>query len=187
MIFCKFLFSLFLLPLGEKCSKTPQKEKKGSRSRVFLPGCFDVVFLGFVFDAPRLVALASLARCPLSLAVLAASLKNFDVSVSSTSLGLSRFRVFLSDGSSKTQQKSFAKKSCRKSKSFYKKCNQNPKPILSICFNHVFGRFSVRGVQKHHKKYKRINLTLVLFWPLTYPPTTGSLTLQAEKIEKGFY
>jgi hypothetical protein len=41
-------------------------------------------------------------------------------------------------------------------------------------FYHVFGRFSVRGVQKHDKKnIEKINLTLVLFWPLTHPPTTG--------------
>jgi hypothetical protein len=31
----------------------------------------------------------------------------------------------------------------------------------------------VRGVQKHDKKSQKINLTLVLFWPLTHPPTTG--------------
>jgi hypothetical protein len=40
-------------------------------------------------------------------------------------------------------------------------------------FYHVFGRFSVRGVQQHDKKIEKINLTLVLFWPLTHPPTTG--------------
>jgi hypothetical protein len=31
----------------------------------------------------------------------------------------------------------------------------------------------VRGVQKHHQKQNQKNLTLVLFWPLTHPPTTG--------------
>jgi hypothetical protein len=32
----------------------------------------------------------------------------------------------------------------------------------------------VRGVQKHDKKNtQKLNLTLVLFWPLTHPPTTG--------------
>jgi hypothetical protein len=38
----------------------------------------------------------------------------------------------------------------------------------------VFGRFSMRGVQKHDKKnIEKINLTLVLFRTLTHPPTTG--------------
>jgi len=46
--------------------------------------------------------------------------------------------------------------------------------FFSILFYHVFGRFSVRGVQKHHQKIsKKTNLTLLLFWPLTHPPTTG--------------
>jgi hypothetical protein len=41
-------------------------------------------------------------------------------------------------------------------------------------FYHVFGRFSVRGVHKHDKiTTTKINLTLILFWPLTHPPTTG--------------
>jgi hypothetical protein len=81
--------------------------------------------------------------------------QNFDVSFSSTFLVLSRFWVFLSDGSSKTQQKTFCKKIV--SKSFYKKFYQNPKPIFCrFFFNHVFGRFSLRGVQKHHKKINNI-------------------------------
>jgi hypothetical protein len=57
---------------------------------------------------------------------------------------LSRFRVFLSDGSaSKTLlKKRFAKEIV--SKRFYQKFTKNPKPIFfSIFFNHVFGRFSV--------------------------------------------
>jgi hypothetical protein len=36
------------------------------------------------------------------------------------------------------------------SKGFAKKTTRNPKPIFLDFFNHVFGRFSVRGVQKHH-------------------------------------
>jgi hypothetical protein len=64
-------------------------------------------------------------------------------------------------GFQKHYKKRFAKKSC-------------PKPAFSrLFFNHVFGRFSVRGVQKHNKKNREKNLTLVLFWPLTHPPTTG--------------
>jgi hypothetical protein len=71
------------------------------------------------------------------------------------------------------------KKSCRKA--FTKKSTRSPKPIFSrIFFYHVFGRFSERGVQKHDlnlkefkKNIEKINLTLVLFGPLTHPPTTG--------------
>jgi hypothetical protein len=50
---------------------------------------------------------------------------NFDVSFSSTFFVLSRFRVFFSDGSSKTLQKTFYKKIV--SKSFYKKNDQKSK------------------------------------------------------------
>jgi hypothetical protein len=39
------------------------------------------------------------------------------------------------------------------SKSFYKKIDKKPKTdFFSIFVYHVFGRFSVRGVQKHDKK-----------------------------------
>jgi hypothetical protein len=99
--------------------------------------------------------------------------KNFDVSFSPTTFVLSHFRVFFSDGSSKTLPKTFCKKIV--SEKFYKKFDQKSKTdFFSIFFYHVFGRFSVRGVQKHDKKnIEKINLTLVLFWPLTHPPTTG--------------
>jgi hypothetical protein len=74
--------------------------------------------------------------------------KKIDVSFSSTFYVLSRFRVFFSDGSSKTQQKMFCKKIV--SKSFYKKFDQKSKTgFFSIFFSHVFGRFSMWGVQKH--------------------------------------
>jgi hypothetical protein len=79
--------------------------------------------------------------------------KNFDVSFSSTFFVLSRFRVFLSDGSSKALQKTFKK---IVSISFYKKIDQKPKTdFFSIFFYHVFGRFSMRGAQKHEKKYQK--------------------------------
>jgi hypothetical protein len=39
-------------------------------------------------------------------------------------------------------------------------------------FYHAFGRFSARGVQRHHKKSPK-SLTLVLFWPLIDLPTPG--------------
>jgi hypothetical protein len=61
----------------------------------------------------------------------------------------------------------------------FKKFDQKSKTdFLTIFFNHVFGRFSVRGVQvqKHDKKYRNIggeNLTPILCWPPTPPPTTG--------------
>jgi hypothetical protein len=104
------------------------------------------------------------------------STKISDVSFSSTFFVLSHFRVFFSDGSSKTLQrtKNVLQKN-RVEKFLQKKSTKSPKPTFSrILFYHVFGRFSVRGVQKHDKKIsKKINLTLVLFWPLTHPPTTG--------------
>jgi hypothetical protein len=76
-------------------------------------------------------------------------------------------------GVQKHYKKRFAKKIV--SKSFYKKFDQKSKTdFFSIFFYHVFGRFSVRGAQKHDKKIpKKTNLTPVLFWPLTHPPTTG--------------
>jgi hypothetical protein len=58
-----------------------------------------------------------------------------------------------------------------------KNSTKNPKPTFSLFFfNHVFGRFSARGVQKYEKNIgyrKKINLALVLFRTLTHPPTTG--------------
>jgi hypothetical protein len=90
-------------------------------------------------------------------------------------------------------QQHFKKTFCKKnvSKTFYKKIDKHPKPIcFSICFNHVFGRFLVRGVLTHHKT----NQTLVLFWLLTHPPTTGvtgffagPFTAAEEKNKKATY
>jgi hypothetical protein len=69
------------------------------------------------------------------------------------------------------------KKCCTKkivSKSFYKKFDQKSKTdFFSIFFDHVFGRFSMRGVQNTIKNIEQINLTLVLFRTLTHPPTPG--------------
>jgi hypothetical protein len=62
---------------------------------------------------------------------------------------LSRFQVLLSDGSSKTQQKTFYKKN-RVEKFLQKNRQKNAKPMFSrLFFYHVFGRFSVRGVSVH--------------------------------------
>jgi hypothetical protein len=55
-----------------------------------------------------------------------------------------RFRVFRSDGSSKTLQKCFAKNRVEKL--------LPNKSIFVDFFIAFFGRFSVRRVQKHHKK-----------------------------------
>jgi hypothetical protein len=65
--------------------------------------------------------------------------KSFYGSIFSTFFVLSRFRVFLSDGSSKTLQKTFLQKNRQKSKTDF----------FLILFYHVFGRFSVRGVFKN--------------------------------------
>jgi hypothetical protein len=59
---------------------------------------------------------------------------------------LSRFQVFLCDGSSKIVSKSLQKNRPKKSQTGF----------FSILFYHVFGRFSVRGVQKHDKKSRKI-------------------------------
>jgi hypothetical protein len=76
-------------------------------------------------------------------------------------------------GVQKHYQKRFTKKIV--SKSFHKKFDQKSKTdCFSKMFYHVFGRFSMRGVQKHDKKnIEKINLTLVFFRTLTHPPTTG--------------
>jgi hypothetical protein len=70
--------------------------------------------------------------------------KKFDVSFSPTFFVLSRFRVFFSDGSSKTLQKTFYKKIV--SKSFYKKFDQKSKTdFFSNCFLSRFWAFLDEG------------------------------------------
>jgi hypothetical protein len=59
--------------------------------------------------------------------------------------------VFFSDGSSQTLQKNVLQKD-RVEKFLQKNRQNNPKPDFVSFFYHVFGRFSVRGVQKHDKK-----------------------------------
>jgi hypothetical protein len=88
--------------------------------------------------------------------------------------------VFVSDGRSKTLQKTFCKKVV--SKSFYNKIDQKKHNRFSFDFPlSRFWAFLGEGVQKHDKKYQQINLTLVLFWLLTRTSTTGvtDLSLQA--------
>jgi hypothetical protein len=56
----------------------------------------------------------------------------------------------------------------------YKKFDPKSKTVFSSIFLLRFGRFSVRGVQKHDQKnIGKINLTPSLFRTLTHPPTTG--------------
>jgi hypothetical protein len=95
-------------------------------------------------------------------------------------LVLSHFRVFLSDGSSKTLQKRFTESSVQK---FLQKNRQkiqnSPSPGLppSSIFYCVFRAFFVRGGQKKTQKeqQQKQNLTLVLFWPLKfYLPWQGA-------------
>jgi hypothetical protein len=65
-------------------------------------------------------------------------------------------------GVQKHYKKRFTKKIM--SKSFYKKIDKKPKTdFFSVLFYHVFGRFSVRGVQRHDK-----NLTHFLTSPGTF-------------------
>jgi hypothetical protein len=98
--------------------------------------------------------------------------KNFDVSFYSTFLFYRVFRCFLGWDFKSTTKKVLPKKSCRKS--FTKKSTNNSNPIFSRLFLSRFGAFLGEGSSKtKFKKTEIINLTLVLFWPLTHPPTTG--------------
>jgi hypothetical protein len=77
---------------------------------------------------------------------------DFDVNFSSVFFVLSRFRVFFGDGGSKTLQKTTYKQIVSKQFCRNKKIDQKIQNrfFVPFCFNHVFGRFSVRGVQRHH-------------------------------------
>jgi hypothetical protein len=80
--------------------------------------------------------------------------KIFVISFSSTFLFYRVFRCFLAMGVQKHYKKRFTNRSCRKV--FQKSRSKNPKPTFSRFFlNHVFGRFSVRGVQKQDKKIRK--------------------------------
>jgi hypothetical protein len=106
--------------------------------------------------------------------------QNFNVSFSSTSFVLSHFRVFFSDGSSKTLQKTFYKNRVEK---FLQKNRPEVQNRLFLDFlYHVFGRFSVRGVQKHDKKKYQKNKS-DLFCPLTHPPPTGGTDFVVSSFE----
>ena len=67
------------------------------------------------------------------------------------------FRCCLVTGVKRHYRKRFAKKLCRK---VFQKIDQKIQNLFFLdFFNHVFGRFSVRGVQKHDKKNSKKNLT----------------------------
>jgi hypothetical protein len=56
---------------------------------------------------------------------------------------------------------------------FCKKVDKNSETdCFSISFNHIFNRFSVRKVKKHHKSIEK-KTDPGSFLPLTHPPTTG--------------
>jgi hypothetical protein len=76
--------------------------------------------------------------------------KYFDVSFSSALLGLSRFRVFHSDGSSTAVQKSFTKNRVERFLQINRQIIQNR--FFVDLFYHIFGRFSVRGFKNTTKK-----------------------------------
>jgi hypothetical protein len=81
--------------------------------------------------------------------------KTFDVSFSSTIFCFIAFLGVSQRWELKNTTKNVVqKKSCRKF--FTKKSTKNPKPTLSrFFFYHVSGRFSMRGGQKHDKKYQK--------------------------------
>jgi hypothetical protein len=99
--------------------------------------------------------------------------KIFDVSFSSTFFVLSRFRVFLSDGSSKPLQKTFCKKN-RVEKFLQKNRPKIQNRLFLEFFLSRFWAFLDEGSSKTRlKNIDKINLALVLFRTLTHPPTTG--------------
>jgi hypothetical protein len=77
--------------------------------------------------------------------------QNFGVSFSSTIFVLTRFRVVLSDGSFKTLQQMFCKKS-RLEKFLQRNRQKNPKPVFLDWFISRFWAFPGEGCQKHHAK-----------------------------------
>jgi hypothetical protein len=127
----------------------------------------------------RLLLFLSRVRSPILVLVLLVptrklSPKNFDVSFSSTFFVLSHFRVFFSDGSSKTLQKTFCKKN--RVEKFLQKFRPKVQNRLFLDFFLItfLGVSRCGELKKHDKRYiESINLTLVPFWPLTHPPTTG--------------
>jgi hypothetical protein len=77
--------------------------------------------------------------------------------------------VFISDGSSKALQKTFCKKD-RVEKVLQKVQNRL---FLDFVLSRFWAFVGEGSSKTRLKKYHKKNLTLVLFWPLTNPPTTG--------------
>jgi hypothetical protein len=84
-------------------------------------------------------------------------------------------------GVQKNYKKRFAKTASRK-KILYKTSDKTSKTdVFSVLFYHSFGRFSMRGVQKHDKKYRGNKSDPGPFLasdppphtPTTAPPATG--------------
>jgi hypothetical protein len=83
------------------------------------------------------------------------------------------FGCFSATGVQKHYKKRFGKKSCRNVFT-EKKIDQKSKTYFSRFFSHVFWRFLLRGEKNTTIFFRKQNPTLVLFWPLTHPPTTGA-------------
>jgi hypothetical protein len=56
------------------------------------------------------------------------------------------------------------------------KSTDNPKPIFCRFLSRFWAFLGEGSSKALSKKYPQKNLTLILFWPLTHPPTTGSPT-----------
>jgi hypothetical protein len=98
--------------------------------------------------------------------------KNFDVTFCSSFFCFIAFSgVSLRWEFKNTTKNVLRKKSCRD----FELKSQNRGFFFSVLFYHVFGRFSVRGVQKHDQEnIEKMNLNPFLFRALIQPPNTGS-------------
>jgi hypothetical protein len=74
-------------------------------------------------------------------------------------------------GVQKHNKKRFTRKSCRKKNS--KKIDKKSKTDFCRFVLSRFWAFPGEGSSKTPLNKSKNNLTLVLFWPLTHPPTTG--------------
>jgi hypothetical protein len=144
---------------GQKNRRTPPRTFAKSQThpptiRLFFPlELFLVRFWAFLGKGSSKIPLKCFCKKSMSKTFPKKIDKDFDVSFSSTFFVLSRFRGFLSDGGLKTHKKTFCKK--HRVEKFLQKIRpkiQNQNRFFLDFFNHVVGRFSVRGVQKHDKK-----------------------------------
>jgi hypothetical protein len=121
------------------------------RVRGFQNRFFSIFFITFLGVSRRGVHVKKqIAKSPCRNLFPKQSTKTIDVRFSSIFFVLSRVKVFLSDGSSNTlPKKRFGKKTRRKV--FAKESTKQSKTDFLDIFYHVFGRFSVRGVQKRDK------------------------------------